>query len=60
MAAWHEKAKGTLPGEANEIISKFLARKNMQDKYINQVRRKSRKRREGGREGGREGEWLEC
>ena len=52
MAAWHEKAKGTLPGEANEIIGKFLARKKMQDKYINQVRRKSWKRREGGRGSG--------
>ncbi|TFJ85453.1 hypothetical protein NSK_002963 [Nannochloropsis salina CCMP1776] len=37
MSAWHEKTKATLPGEANEIISKFLARKRMQDKYINQV-----------------------
>lgn len=38
MTAWHGKAKDTLPGEANEIIGKFLARKRMQDKYINQVR----------------------
>jgi hypothetical protein len=54
MAAWHEKAKGTLPGEANEIISKFLARKKMQDKYINQVRKKKKGKEEtdGGREGG--------
>lgn len=37
MTAWHGKAKDTLPAEANEIIAKFLARKRMQDKYINQV-----------------------
>lgn len=37
MSSWHAKAKETLPGEANEIIGKFLARKRMQDKYINQV-----------------------
>ncbi|GAB5032356.1 anion-transporting atpase [Nannochloropsis oceanica] len=37
MTAWHEKTKSSLPAEANEIISKFLARKKMQDKYINQV-----------------------
>jgi len=39
MTAWHEKTKSSLPAEANEIISKFLARKKMQDKYINQVRK---------------------
>ncbi len=37
MTAWHTKARESLPGEANEIIGKFLARKRMQDKYINQV-----------------------
>jgi hypothetical protein len=38
MTSWFDKAKTTLPGEATEIISKFLARKRMQDKYITQVR----------------------
>ena len=37
MSKWHEGAKSSLPSEANEIIGKFLARKRMQDKYINQV-----------------------
>ncbi len=40
MTAWHDKTKSSLPVEANEIISKFLARKKMQDKYINQVKEK--------------------
>jgi hypothetical protein len=37
MATWYDKTKASLPGEAQEIISKCLARKRMQDKYISQV-----------------------
>ena len=37
MEAWYESAKGGLPSEAQELISKTLARKRMQDKYIGQI-----------------------
>jgi arsenite-transporting ATPase len=36
LAEWYSANKDTLPGEANEICAKMLARKRMQDKYIGQ------------------------
>jgi len=36
LAEWYEGNKGSLPTEAQEICSKMLARKRMQDKYIGQ------------------------
>jgi arsenite/tail-anchored protein-transporting ATPase len=36
LAEWYDANKTKLPGEAQEICSKFLARKRMQDKYIGQ------------------------
>lgn len=37
MEAWYSSAKSALPAEAQELISKTLARKRMQDKYIGQI-----------------------
>lgn len=36
LAEWFEGAKATLPREAQQVCSKLLARKKMQDKYIGQ------------------------
>lgn len=36
LAEWYDGAKATLPKEAQEVCSKLLARKKMQDKYIGQ------------------------
>merc|ERR1712174_21100 len=36
LAEWYEGNKGSLPTEAQEICSKMMARKKMQDKYIGQ------------------------
>jgi arsenite/tail-anchored protein-transporting ATPase len=36
LAEWYTANKDSLPGEAQEICSKMLARKRMQDKYIGQ------------------------
>eukprot|EP00529_Nitzschia_sp_RCC80_P031837 CAMPEP_0113508054 /NCGR_PEP_ID=MMETSP0014_2-20120614/36800_1 /TAXON_ID=2857 /ORGANISM="Nitzschia sp." /LENGTH=360 /DNA_ID=CAMNT_0000403717 /DNA_START=102 /DNA_END=1184 /DNA_ORIENTATION=+ /assembly_acc=CAM_ASM_000159 len=36
LAEWYSANKGGLPAEAQEICSKMLARKRMQDKYIGQ------------------------
>jgi hypothetical protein len=35
---WYKGAKDGLPEEAQEIISKTISRKRMQDRYIQQVR----------------------
>mmetsp|Transcript_6515 Transcript_6515/g.8468 ORF Transcript_6515/g.8468 Transcript_6515/m.8468 type:complete len:353 (+) Transcript_6515:90-1148(+) len=36
LSDWYESAKATLPKEAQQVCSKLLARKQMQDKYIGQ------------------------
>ena len=36
LSEWYEGIKASLPGEAQEICSKMMARKRMQDKYIGQ------------------------
>ena len=36
LAEWYGKTKASLPAEAQEICSKMMARKRMQDKYIGQ------------------------
>lgn len=36
LADWYENNKSKLPEEAQEICTKMLARKRMQDKYIGQ------------------------
>jgi arsenite-transporting ATPase len=36
LAEWYSANKDSLPNEAQEICSKMLARKRMQDKYIGQ------------------------
>ena len=37
LQEWYDGAKEGLPVEAQELISKTLARKRMQDKYIGQI-----------------------
>ena len=37
LQEWYTGAKDLLPAEAQELISKTLARKRMQDKYIGQI-----------------------
>lgn len=37
MSAWYENSKSSLPDEAQDIIAKSIARKRMQDKYINNI-----------------------
>jgi arsenite-transporting ATPase len=36
LSEWFDKNKDSLPKEAQEITSKMMARKRMQDKYIGQ------------------------
>ena len=37
LIEWYKDAKGTLPKEAQDLISKTIARKRMQDRYISQI-----------------------
>jgi arsenite-transporting ATPase len=37
LVDWYKTAKSTLPTEAQNLISKTIARKRMQDKYISQI-----------------------
>ena len=37
LATWYEAEKPKLSGEAQELLGKLLARKRMQDKYVNQI-----------------------
>jgi arsenite-transporting ATPase len=37
LAEWYKKTKDSLPAEAQNIISKTMARKRMQDRYISQI-----------------------
>ena len=37
LVEWYKDAKGTLTKEANDLISKTIARKRMQDRYIQQI-----------------------
>lgn len=37
LVEWYSDAKSTLPEEAQELISKTIARKKMQDRYISQI-----------------------
>jgi len=37
LAEWYKKTKESLPAEAQNIISKTMARKRMQDRYISQI-----------------------
>jgi arsenite-transporting ATPase len=37
MSKWYDSAKDSLPDEAQDIIAKSIARKRMQDKYINNI-----------------------
>jgi arsenite/tail-anchored protein-transporting ATPase len=37
LVEWYKGAKATLPAEAQNLISKTIARKRMQDKYISQI-----------------------
>jgi len=37
LVEWYKKTKETLPNEAQNIISKTIARKRMQDRYISQI-----------------------
>jgi arsenite-transporting ATPase len=37
LAGWYEEEKPKLSGEAQELLGKLLARKRMQDKYVNQI-----------------------
>lgn len=37
LVEWYKTAKNTLPAEAQNLISKTIARKRMQDKYIAQI-----------------------
>lgn len=37
LVEWYKGAKDTLPAEAQNLISKTIARKRMQDKYISQI-----------------------
>jgi arsenite-transporting ATPase len=37
LAEWYKKTKDSLPSEAQNIISKTMARKRMQDRYISQI-----------------------
>jgi arsenite-transporting ATPase len=37
LVEWYKKTKDSLPGEAQNIISKTIARKRMQDRYISQI-----------------------
>ena len=37
LIEWYGEAKGGLPEEAQELIGKTIARKRMQDRYINQI-----------------------
>mmetsp|Transcript_9876 Transcript_9876/g.29036 ORF Transcript_9876/g.29036 Transcript_9876/m.29036 type:complete len:376 (-) Transcript_9876:57-1184(-) len=37
LESWYETARADLSTECNSIVSKFLARKRMQDKYVGQI-----------------------
>jgi len=37
LVEWYKKTKESLPQEAQNIISKTIARKRMQDRYISQI-----------------------
>jgi len=37
LVEWYKKVKDTLPGEAQDLIGKTIARKRMQDRYISQI-----------------------
>jgi arsenite/tail-anchored protein-transporting ATPase len=37
LVEWHDKNKAKLPGEAQDLIGKTIARKRMQDRYISQI-----------------------
>jgi len=37
LVEWYEGCKETLPGEAQNLITKTIARKRMQDRYISQI-----------------------
>lgn len=37
LAEWYKSARDTLPREAQDLISKTIARKRMQDRYISQI-----------------------
>jgi len=37
MSKWYDSSKDSLPDEAQDIIAKSIARKRMQDKYINNI-----------------------
>ena len=37
LVEWYDKAKTTLPSEAQDLIGKTIARKRMQDRYISQI-----------------------
>ena len=37
LVEWYKGAKDTLPKEAKDLISKTIARKRMQDRYISQI-----------------------
>lgn len=37
LVEWYGKVKDTLPGEAQNLIGKTIARKRMQDRYISQI-----------------------
>jgi len=37
LAEWYEGEKDKLPEQAQELLSKLLARKRMQDKYVDQI-----------------------
>eukprot|EP01033_Poteriospumella_lacustris_P010125 gene10125-7221_t len=37
LVEWYGSAKDSLPGEAQNLISKTIARKRMQDRYISQI-----------------------